>query len=588
MMMSPFKPHRLLALLVLLAWSVGARPDDVDRVTGLPANPLQPIDTSSPRTSFAGFVDAVDRAYRSGFGRVQEYLASPRLFPSAEEMAAIHSSRDLLIAAERVLDLSELPPAMVRESARRLTIQLKEILDRLERPPLDSIPDDTRMAGAEFKRWTVPGSDIRITRVEGGARAGEYLFNAETVARIPEDFERIRHLPYRPGASAGLYAFTAYSPAGLAMALHSILPPRWLLDLPSWAVTPVLDQPLWRWVGIAIVLGIAAKLTGLCYRLSQRWRRAGRFTGRWAELLRPLGLVFIAPFANLVLDQLLRVSGIVGKALTLSLWTVFFLALTWLVWGIGTAVAESVIAHERLRATSIDSQLIRLGLRLTTIVIAVGILIAGADRVGLPAYSVVAGLGVGGLAVALAGQQTLANLLGSLIIMLEKPFSIGQWIKVDGLEGTVEDVGFRSTRIRTFYDSLVTIPSSQLVNTTIDNFDRRRRREVKTVLGLTYDTPPDKVDAFVSRVREFLETQPDVHEGSVQVAFTEFGAHSLDVLVKFLLRAPNRPSELAERQRLFLEILRLAENLDVRFAFPTRTLHVESMPDTAPANPAPS
>lgn len=99
------------------------------------------------------------------------------------------------------------------------------------------------------------------------------------------------------------------------------------------------------------------------------------------------------------------------------------------------------------------------------------------------------GRDTGGLAIALAARETLANLLGSLIIMFEKPFAIGQQIKVKDVEGTVEKVGFRSTQIRTLYDSLVTIPSSQLVNSTIDNLELRNYREVKTVLNLAYDTP---------------------------------------------------------------------------------------------------
>jgi MscS family membrane protein len=142
----------------------------------------------------------------------------------------------------------------------------------------------------------------------------------------------------------------------------------------------------------------------------------------------------------------------------------------------------------------------------------------------------------------------------------------------------VEEVGFRSTRIRTFYDSLVTIPSSQLVSSTIDNFDRRHRREIKTVIGLTYDTPPDKLEAFVRGVRELLDSNPDVRKDNIQVAFYDFGPHSLDILMKFLLRAPDRLAELAKREQIMLAILNLAEAQGVRFAFPTQTLHLESLP----------
>ena len=123
--------------------------------------------------------------------------------------------------------------------------------------------------------------------------------------------------------------------------------------------------------------------------------------------------MMVTPVAALILSQILRISGSVYEVVTLSLWGLFYLAFTWAVWVAGGALAVSLSALEKLQAGSIDSQLIRLVIRLITVIAAIAILVAGADRIGLPAYSVVAGLGVGGLAVALAAQQTLANLLGS-------------------------------------------------------------------------------------------------------------------------------------------------------------------------------
>jgi len=568
---------------VLCSWLWACSPGIVhaEDVSDTNSYPLSSVDTSSPRATLHSFIDFMNRSYADGYMVVRAYLASPRLFPTPEEMATIRLGQNMLRLAERALDFSSLPPATITQSAHRLTIQLKEVLDRIPIPPVEAIPDAAAMANAEFKRWTLPGTEIRIKRIETGIRAGEYLFGPETVSRIPEFYERIERLPYKPGSSEGLYGLVAYSPTGLALALEPWVPPRWLLALPEWALSPFLEQPLWRWAGIVVVLGIGLMFFRLSYRLRRRWRHAGGRGANWSNLLRPITLMIITPAAAVILDEVFKVSGFVGKALTLSLWTLFFLGATWFVWVLGSAIAEGVIAVERLRSSSIDSQLIRLGLRLLTIIASIAILIAGADQIGLPAYSVVAGLGVGGLAVALAGQQTLANLLGSVIIMLEKPFSIGQWIKVDGVEGTVEDVGFRSTRIRTAYDSLVTIPSSELVSSTIDNHDRRRHREVKTVLGLTYDTTPEKLETFVDGVRQLLRQHPGVRKDSVQLAFFDYGPNSLDILVKFLVRAPDRAAELAERQRVLLAILRLAETHGVRFAFPTQTLHVESLPSDA-------
>lgn len=543
------------------------------------ANPLQPIDTSSPRATLQGFVSTMNEAYEMGYGRVQTYLKSPQLFLSAEDFRLLKQSIMQLGTAERAIDFSALPAATASESTRRLTMQLKEVLDHIELPPWEAIPDAAMMKQAEFKHWIIPGTEIRLMRIESGPRAGEYLFSAETVNRLPEFLEKVQGLPYQPNASLGLYLFSNYSPAGIAMVLHDVVPSRWLLNVPGWAMWRVADQPLWRWFSIGLVLASAFGVVWLARRLGARCRDAGESTECWGRLLFPLSLMVVTPLSALILGEVVRVTGWVGKGLTLSLWTLFYLALTWLVWASGSAIAESVIQMERLRASSIDSQLIRLALRLVTTVLAIAILVVGADRIGLPAYSVVAGLGVGGLAVALAGQQTLANLLGSLIIMFEKPFSIGDLIKVGDTEGVVEDVGFRSTRIRTLHDSLVTIPSSHMVNSLIDNMDRREHREVKTVLNITYDTPPEKISSFVAGIRNILENHPGTRKDNLQIGFFDFGPHSLNVLVKFLIKVPDRLTELAERDHIMREILLLAEAQNVKFAFPTQSVYIEGMPE---------
>lgn len=565
----------LLAWLGLQLWAIPASAGE--------ENPLKPIDTASPRTTLQGFIEFMNKGYGTGVGVAQSYLASSELYLRPEDISTIQGSFHYQEAAQRVLDLSELPPATVHESARRLAIQLKEVLDRINLPPIESIPDAQAMATAEFKRWTLPNSEIQIRRVETGPRAGEYLFTPETLSRLPEFYAKVKDLPYKPGASVGWYDFSSYSPAGVALALHRIVPSRWLIDSPQHRVwTSFLDQPMWRWFGIVAVLGAGLAVVLLCFRFSRYWASRSPSVKRWAGLLRPLSLVIVTPVAALILAEVLRISGTVYAAVTPSLWTLYFLALTWMVWAVGGAVAESVISWEKLRKTSIDSQLIRLVLRLLTIIVAIAILVTGADRIGLPAYSVIAGLGVGGLAVALAAQQTLANLLGSLIIMFEKPFAIGHLIKVQSIEGIVENVGFRSTRIRTPQNSLVTIPSSQLVNSTVDNMELREYRQVKTVLNLTYDTPVEKIEDFIEGIKHILTTHPDTRKGNFQVFLYEFGPHSLDILLNFFLKVPDRAAELIARQRILLDILRLADMQRVRFAFPTQTLHIESVPEEKP------
>ena len=559
-----FKQPHLTTLLVLLVLQLWAIPADA----GV-ESPLKPIDTSSPRATLQGFLEFMNKGFGTGVGLVNTYLASSNLYITPNQMASIHDSIHLQQSAQRSLDLSELPPAIVYETSRRLAIQLKEVLDRIALPPVESIPDAQAMAKTEFKSWTIPDTEIQIAQVKTGPRAGEYLFTPETLNRMPEFYAKVRDLPYKPGATVGWYDFSTYSPVGVAIVLHRIVPTRWLLDTPQHRTrTLFLDQPVWRWLGILVVLGVGFAVVRGFFRLSSYWAKRVEPAGKWVELLRPLSIVLVTPIAAVILAEALRVSGTLYEVATRSLWTVFFLALTWLVWVAGGVVAESVISVEKLRTSSIDSQLVRLMLRLLTIIVAIAILVTGADRIGLPAYSVIAGLGVGGLAVALAAQQTLANLLGSLIIMFEKPFAIGHSIKLKDFEGTVESVGFRSTRIRTLSNSLVTIPSSQLVNSPIDNMEVRQYRQVRTILNLTYDTPHGKIEDFLEGIKHILMTHPDTRKDNIQAVLYDIGPDSLNILLNFFLQVPDRATELNDRQGVLLAILSLAEAKGIRFAAP--------------------
>jgi MscS family membrane protein len=571
-----FKPSFKTVLIILCLFQMWILP----AYAVVDTNPLKPIDTSSPRATLQGFIEFANKTYGAGAGLINNYIASSALYLSQEEMLSMKEAMGYQKLAERVLDLTELPPATVDESSRRLIVQLKEVLDRIDLPPIDSIPDAQMMAKSEFKYWVIPNTEIRIQRVEKGAHAGEYLFTPDTVRRLPEFYDKVKGLPYKSNASVGWYDFATYSPVGVAAVLHKIVPPRWLLnatyDQPASRVT-FLDQPTWRWFGMALVLGLGFILVRQCFRLSEYWN--GRTTSdvHWVDLLRPLSLVVVALVSALIFGEVLRVSGSAYEVVTLFLWTVFYLALTWAVWITGGAIAATMIAEEHLLVSSIDSQLIRLTSRLATFIVAIGILIAGADRLGLPAYSVLAGLGVGGLAVALAAQQTIANLIGSLIIMIEKPFKVGDSIKLKETEGVVENVGFRSTRIRTMHNSLVTIPSSQVVNSTIDNMALREYRQIKVDLNLAYDTPIEKIKSFIEGVKKILESNPNTRKDNSQVFFYQFGSHSLDILVDFFVKVPARMDELDERQRIFFDILSLAQVMEVEFAFPTQTLHIAEL-----------
>jgi MscS family membrane protein len=191
--------------------------------------------------------------------------------------------------------------------------------------------------------------------------------------------------------------------------------------------------------------------------------------------------------------------------------------------------------------------------------------------------SLLAGLGIGGVALALAAKDTVANFFGSIMIFVDRPFQIGDWVVVSGVEGIVEEVGFRSTRIRTFYNSQVTVPNAKFTETNIDNYGRRMYRRTTLTLNLTYDTTPEQMQAFVEGIRAVIKANPHTRKDLYEAHMSGFGAHSLDVLVYFFLKVETWSAELRERHNIYLELLRLAQELKVQFAFPTQTLHVDSI-----------
>jgi MscS family membrane protein len=530
-------------------------------------NPLQPADTSSPRATLQGFIETLNDINAQILAVVKSYLASSRLYVSAQEAQEIERFTRQLELVRRTLDLSETPAALVDQLADTRVLQLKEVLDRIDLPDFASIPDAEAMAAEEFKHWTIPGTEITIARIEKGPRAGEYLFTSETVDRLPGFYQKVAHLPYKSTATAGWYDRYRYGGGGL----HKLIPYRWMTSLPDWSKQLVFDQPLWRWFGVVLVLLTATLAYLLVRRLADTWAKrdaTSELRAQWAQLAKPLVLLVLIPVVVSMLTENLRVTGTLLEITTLTLWAVFTLSLTWAVWLGSHVVAESIVATQDINIGSIDSQLIRLGLRLVATILSITILVIGAQHLGIPAYSVIAGLGVGGIAIALAAKDSLANLLGSLLIMFEKPFRVGHWIKLGDTEGIVESIGFRSTRIRTFYNSLISIPSNTLVNSTVDNMQLRDYRRVRTKLLISYDTPADTVAAFIEAIKKLVLDNSHTHKDRYRIRLDDFSDFGVRILVNFFLDVANTEDEQIERQQILMGILKLAESMDIQFATP--------------------
>jgi len=199
---------------------------------------------------------------------------------------------------------------------------------------------------------------------------------------------------------------------------------------------------------------------------------------------------------------------------------------------------------------------------------------------GINVTALVASLGLGGLAFALAAKDTASNMFGSFALLADKSIRIGEWIKVGGVEGTVEDIGMRTTKIRSFEKSLITVPNQIVSNSPIENFSRRGVRRIKMQIGLTYGTSRDQVNAIVKEIRAMLHSHEKISQKeTLLVNFESFGDSSLNIFIYTFTDTSNWERYLNIREEIHLKIMQIVEENGSSFAFPSRSIYVEQMPD---------
>jgi MscS family membrane protein len=214
---------------------------------------------------------------------------------------------------------------------------------------------------------------------------------------------------------------------------------------------------------------------------------------------------------------------------------------------------------------------VRKSLRVIIVIIA-GIMVI--QNLGYSTSGLLASLGIGGMALALASKDALSNIFGSLMIIFDRPFRIGDQVIAGNMEGTVEEVGFRSTKIRTPARTLISVPNSIIANMPLDNVSRMPHRRIKLTLNLTYATTSAQLREVVSRLRTLLTTHPLVDPATVQVNFTDFGASSLDVLVTCFTIPTALGEHLDAREEVCLQIMDTIEGLGLKFALPSRAVYL--------------
>ena len=356
----------------------------------------------------------------------------------------------------------------------------------------------------------------------------------------------------------------------------------YLETAPEWLKDRVFGVAWWQLMGLLILILIAFFLRWLVTLVVKTQGKRGltrlvknidpKQIERAASPIGTVALVLLIMYAL----PTLRFSVDINRVLIFGLRVAAAVSSVLIVYRLVDVGADIFAKRAAVTETKLDDQLVplvRKSLKTVTVVLGVVFVLQNMEvEIG----SLIAGVSLGGLAFTLAARDTVANLFGSVSIFADQPFQVGDWVVMQGVEGVVEEVGMRSTRVRTFYKSLVSIPNSKVADGVIDNYGMRTLRRTFLKLGLAYDTSPEQIEAFCDGVRAIFANNDAVSKDGYYVCFTGFGDSALEIMLYFFFDVPTWDDELRERHLVFLEILRLAKELNVEFAFPTRTLHLET------------
>lgn len=363
--------------------------------------------------------------------------------------------------------------------------------------------------------------------------------------------------------------------------------------IPQFGQQKVVGLMLWQWLGLLIAFLIA----GLGYMLLARLlnpivRRISRsrlypslvskqLVRTLARLISVLLIIWLLRTFLPLLQMPVEVNALIINTLKLASILVFAV--------IGLRIIDVIMTYvgqfTKTTESKMDEQLIPILTRMAQAVVIVVAIISALRLFNINVTALIAGISIGGLALALAAQDTLKNLFGSFTIFLDKPFQIGDWVNFGDVDGTVEEVGVRSTRVRTFANSLVYVPNGKLADMVINNYGLRVYRRYNTTITITYDTPPVLIDAFIAGLKEIVAQHPGTRKDYYEIHLNEMSATSLDILFYIFFTVGEWGDELKAKHQILMAIIQLADDLGVRFAYPTSTIHIEEFPGKGLSSP---
>jgi len=512
--------------------------------------PLRAADTSSPRDTLSTFL--------------RDFRYSAEAWRDGKSRNVIDRA---LARARDTIDFSEIPDLGYDAATLINMALLSEVLDRVELPPLEQVPGDAELADGKddkLTRWVIPNTKIEIVKIAEGPRSGEFLFSKETVAELRTYYDLARGIPYRPNALGGIYEDVLSSPGDW-------VPESFRDRLPAWATFVAAGHAIWQWMALAFLLAISLPLVALILRAGINWDGKRRSSSPWLRFGTPVALMLVVALAELFENLAENVVGLLELPMEVISFLVLAIegvGLAWLVFVLSNRLADAIgglgIGSDGHR--HLDVAMTRMLFRLISLVFMMLLVAAAASRIGIPIAPLVAGLGAGGLAIALAVRPTLENIIGGLTLFADRPVRVGDLCRYGDNVGTVEQIGLRSTRIRTLENSLVTVPNSEFSQMQLDNLSARRTRLLQTLLPIRHGTTPEQMRLLLTQIRDLLSANPLVMPNTSHVRFVGYGAYSKDIEVFAYLRCENEHTFLAAREELLLDIEEIVQRVDAGFA----------------------
>ena len=482
------------------------------------------------------------------------------------------------------LDPTGQDPEAWNVRGKTLATKLKNVIDKIKLVVFTDIPetpDQPQFVWEARKTGNIVVGKIAEVGEEFKAdwqftpKVGEWRFTPQTLATLDALYREFEDTPI----------IAELREAGREEELTFGL--RLQRAMPKWLREEFFHLQGWQWLALAALVpagwfikAVAATVATLLLGTWLRRRKIDIDRDKQRAALRSVGAAAAVLFWLLAIQHLDLPSGLFG-VLFRATQLAFAMAAVWAGYRLVDVIGGYIAGNKDIRLTQFDEVLVPLLSKILRILVVLVVVLYVLHWMGQPLGTVLGALGIGGLALAFAAKDTLGNFFGSITVLFDRPFGIGDWIVIDDIEGTVERVGFRSTRVRTFYNSVVTIPNSRMVNTNVDNYGARRYRRIRVMISITYSTPPDKIDAFCEGIRELVRLHPYTRKDYYHIYFNQFAPSSLDILLYVFLEVPDWGTELRERHRLFVDIIRLANSLGVEFAFPTQTVWLERSRDGA-------